>query len=112
MVTCNACGGRYEPVQADGTQYFHACPPLSVHELRDGVDAGTVVLSDVDQKRLASARKLDATNPPDNNHATAEAIFFASLTVPRPGARDENLVSTREKDKGAMKAAGAGVAPV
>ena len=26
---CNACGGTYEPIQADGSRYFHACPPIA-----------------------------------------------------------------------------------
>jgi hypothetical protein len=25
---CNTCGGCYLPVQGDGSQYYHACPPL------------------------------------------------------------------------------------
>lgn len=25
---CKTCGGTYEKLQADGTEYFHACPPV------------------------------------------------------------------------------------
>lgn len=25
---CNSCGGTYSPIQADGLQYFHTCPPI------------------------------------------------------------------------------------
>lgn len=40
-VRCKACGGVYTPVQADGSAYFHVCPPLrdpetGVETLRDG----------------------------------------------------------------------------
>lgn len=28
--TCNACGGTYRDPQADGTAYYHACPPHKV----------------------------------------------------------------------------------
>lgn len=28
MNKCKSCGGEYEPTQADGIQYFHACPPV------------------------------------------------------------------------------------
>lgn len=28
LYKCLCCGGVYAPVQADGTIYFHACPPM------------------------------------------------------------------------------------
>jgi hypothetical protein len=37
MVKCKACGGVFQSIQADGTQYFHACPPLSAAELAAAV---------------------------------------------------------------------------
>lgn len=29
MTKCTACGATYLPLLADGTRYFHVCPPLS-----------------------------------------------------------------------------------
>lgn len=112
MRKCTACGGVYSEFQADGTQYFHVCPPLGVAELRDGIAKGTVVLSVADAARLKAAADRDLVNPPAPGAALQSDLFLASLSVPRPQARDENLVSTAEKNKGAIKAAGAGVVAV
>lgn len=30
FVKCNTCGGIYRPVLADGSAYYHACPPTRV----------------------------------------------------------------------------------
>jgi hypothetical protein len=112
MVICQTCRGSYEPTQRDGTQYFHACPPLTFAELRDALDAGTVQLAPHDAAQLKLAQAADARNPLAGGSLSRADALLASLGVPRPNARDENLVSTREKDKGAMKAEGAGVVPV
>jgi hypothetical protein len=88
MRKCNACGGVYEPVQRDGTEYYHVCPPLYefVNE-----NTGEVIPRDV-------AVKLD-----NGEHVDTRV-------VPRPNARDENVVPGRTpKDKATIKAAGAGV---
>lgn len=26
---CTTCSGTYSPTQADGSKYFHACPPIA-----------------------------------------------------------------------------------
>lgn len=44
MLKCNSCGATYEPLLADGLQYFHRCPPLSAAELAKAVADGRVVL--------------------------------------------------------------------
>lgn len=87
MVECNACHGQYEPIQADGTQYFHRCPPLSAHELEAAVTAGKVTLP--------------------AGETTDDAVALRSYE--RANLRDENLRATRGKDAKAMKAEGAGV---
>jgi hypothetical protein len=109
MVTCTTCGGRYAPIQRDGTQYFHACPPLSMRELAAALAAGTVSLSDDDAAIVRAATKADAVTPVQADAPTRLSLALGALSVPRPNARNENLVSTREKDKGAMIAPGAGV---
>jgi|SRR5579864_881380 len=86
MVQCRTCGGSYEPALPDGTQYFHACPPLSVVELTAAVAAGLVV--------------LPAGETP------AQAIALRTYT--RANARNENLASTDAKNAGAVVAAGLG----
>lgn len=32
LVTCEQCGGRYLPVQRDGSLYVHVCPPARAPE--------------------------------------------------------------------------------
>ena len=41
MVQCQACFGEYAPITADGTRYFHVCPPAIVVTVRQG-DGSTV----------------------------------------------------------------------
>lgn len=86
MVKCNACGGVYEPLQADGLQYFHVCPPLSAPELAAKVAAGKIVLPGAETADEAVARR----------------------TYERANKRDENLKSTATKDAGSLKAVGDG----
>lgn len=87
MVQCLACGGVYEPIGADGVQYFHRCPPLSRPELAAAVAAGRIALP------------------------KGETVDDAVLRRPyeRARLRDENLPSTDAADAGQLRAAGAGV---
>jgi hypothetical protein len=39
-VQCNACGGTYQPILADGSEYYHACP--SQRAIDDGPDPADV----------------------------------------------------------------------
>ena len=39
-VRCRACGGRYQETLEDGTEYYHACPPVvHVHVRRSGLES-------------------------------------------------------------------------
>lgn len=86
MLQCNTCGGIYPRFQADGTQYFHACPPLSDAEIT-----------------AALGLPLDPTT-----WTKAQLLAFNSASRVRPNARDENLISTKAVDTGSLKAAGLG----
>lgn len=110
MVRCNVCGGTYEPIQRDGSQYFHACPPLSEAEIRDGLTKKTLQLPAADQKRLDDAGKLiDANDTPQNAQARVDAVV-RSLTIERPNKRDENVAGVGAPGQPApQKAPGAGV---
>ena len=109
MVQCNVCGGRYEPVQADGCLYFHACPPLAVHELKAHLAGGTVVLSKAQQAQLDAATARDLQAPPKPGDPTQADAVLGSFTILRPGHRDENLVVDPRLDVASQKAPGAGV---
>ena len=87
MLKCQSCGATYERIQRDGTEYFHACAPLSRGELQAAVDAGHV--------------KLPKGETVDDAHARRP--------YERPNKRDENLKATRGKGAGEIKAEGAGV---
>lgn len=111
MVECLTCGGRYEPVGADGVRYFHACPPFAAHEIRAALDAGTLALSVTNRARLKRAQDADAVNPPKPDETTNVDAFLSSLIVERPNKRDENVLTGATKDAPAViKSAGAGVA--
>lgn len=85
-VKCNSCGGTYAPLQPDGSEYYHACAPLSAPEIDAAVKAGKLQLP---------------TGMTPDQAATL-------LTIERPNRRDENVISTRASDSGTMKANGAG----
>jgi len=91
MLKCNACGGTYQPVQPDGTQYFHVCPPLSAPELAAKVAAGKLSLPALETADEAVARR----------------------TYERANKRDETVIAAPTRDKaGTLKTAGAGVTVV
>lgn len=90
MVQCQSCGGTYEPIQADGMEYYHRCPPLSAAELQQAVDDGRVELPKGESVEDAVLRR----------------------TYERANLRDENRPSTRPKNPDAIKAEGAGVVEI
>jgi hypothetical protein len=114
MVECLTCGGRYEPLLPDGLQYFHACPPLAVHEIEAGLDAGTIILSRADAARLQAAKDADAANAVAAGEPTREDLTLATFVIERPEKRDENVrpgaADKRPEDR--IKAAGRGVVAV
>lgn len=91
MVECLTCKGRYEPIQADGTRYFHTCPPLSVVELQDAIDAGDVVLSSAQRAQLDDAIAADKAKPPKKEEISNVVRALSSLSVRREDHRDENI---------------------
>jgi hypothetical protein len=91
MKQCKTCGGIYAPLQADGTEYYHACPDLSDEE----VAAGLGLPADPTTWSKAQRRQFD--------------------TAPkaRPNKRDENVVPTTDPAaKRAIKAPGSGTVDV
>lgn len=89
LTECNSCGATYDTVQADGTEYFHACAPLSAPELAAKIAAGKVVLPGGETVDQAVQRRV----------------------YERANKRDENPVSAKPADAGSMKSPGDGVKP-
>lgn len=85
-VRCNSCHGEYSPIGRDGMQYFHACPPLSRFELEAAIAARVITLTPTE----------------------LEEVLIGVRRIPRPNQRDENLVSTRQRDAGKAKSDGDG----
>lgn len=91
MQQCKTCNGTYPDVQADGTRYFHACPPLSDAEVKTALalPADDAVLTKLQRDQVAAAPRA------------------------RANARDENITTTApSKTAAPMKAPGAGVTTV
>lgn len=86
---CRTCGGIYDPVQADGMLYFHACPPLQQVKIRRG--AAELLVNP------------DRVLPGD--------IVLDRVQVARPNRRDENRPGAREEHTGQIRAAGGGTEP-
>jgi hypothetical protein len=80
MQRCNACLGEYPSAQADGSLYFHACPPLSSVELAAAVVAGKVALPAGETAAQAVLRRV----------------------YERAGARDENVSGERDANGKAL----------
>jgi len=81
MNECQSCGGRYEPIQADGTEYYHRCPPLSAVELADAVADGRIQLPKDETVDIAVQRRVyERANLRDENRASTKE---AHADVPR-----------------------------
>ena len=112
MRKCNTCDGTYEPIQPDGTEYYHACPPLAFHEKRAALEAGTVQMRPADRRRYLAAVALDRDEPlPAGEFSRADTVL-ADVVIERPNRRDENLVpGTGDETRGRrIKAPGLGSA--
>jgi hypothetical protein len=83
---CKSCGGVYEPIGADGTQYFHACAP--VHRAKVKRADGSIILVDLGDVRVDDERLDDVLEE-------------------RADKRDENVVPVEGKP-GTIKLAGKG----
>jgi hypothetical protein len=112
-VQCVTCGGTYTPVQPDGTQYFHRCPPLSVAELKAALDAKALQLAPADATRLQLAKDAETRTPPKAGELAPTDAVLATLTIDRPNVRDENVLAKHDdKDRPVLKAIGQGTRPV
>lgn len=110
MLKCNSCGGEYEPILPDGTQYFHACPPLTARELSELLDRQVVQLRPADQRRLDAAIAADAKDPRPAGETPRAREVLEQLTIERPNKRDENVTgAAKPGERAPMKSDGAGV---
>src|SRR4051812_30964027 len=88
---CNTCGGEYPPVQADGMEYYHVCPPIDCVKVQR--DDGSIVIvprvtrtvEDKDPVTGAPMLRLEFVLP---DGVTGDVI--GEIGVERKGARNEN----------------------
>lgn len=69
LVQCNACSGIYRPLQADGTEYYHVCPPRRVVGAKpaptlDAPDAVAPVFAPIAQPRNENVVGIDDNDAP------------------------------------------------
>lgn len=91
VVKCNACGGTYSPVQPDGMQYFHVCPPID--GLRVQQDDGTIIIVPkvsqtvevIDEKTGTTITIVEYALP-----AVVTGDVIGEVALERDGARNEN----------------------
>ncbi len=108
MRQCTTCGGTYAEVQPDGMQYFHRCPPLSQAEVAAAITDGTIPAPRGKAYDAYHASALTGPPPLPSEVQIQAAFLVQTTTFERKNLRDENLVSTREKDGGKIKAEGRG----
>ena len=113
MLTCNSCGGTYNPTLADGSQYFHQCPPLSVAELRARVDEFRATVTPAQRDALDAARAADQQTPRPAGVPTRVDDELARWRLERPDARDENVTGrVDDQRRPIIKAAGKGTTTI
>lgn len=111
---CVGCGGIYQPIQGDGSTYFHVCPPAIVVTLAalDGSEheraleqlAGVELVPD---RATYDRRILEGALP------AQLAIEKSRRQAARAGHRDENTLR-REGERGeirVLRSEGAGARP-
>jgi ssDNA-binding Zn-finger/Zn-ribbon topoisomerase 1 len=68
---CNSCGGTYSQVQADGSRYFHACPPIPNPGYQPDPTKGAVVLQ----------QTIERPNKRDENVAGIDPVTKQPIMV-------------------------------
>lgn len=115
MLKCKSCGGTYAALLPDGTEYYHACPPLSVAELRTALENKTLTLPLRDAARLSDAMIADNRDPLPPDQVSRAELVLTQIVVERPQRRDENVTGRVDaKGRSIIKAGGQGadVVPV
>lgn len=90
MVECNACGGTYEPMGADGVRYAHVCPPVTCLVVTRGKKRQTVRITDVRPDDLVVVLRDGAKLQIARSALKAGDVLIEQHHVERPNARNEN----------------------
>lgn len=110
FVRCLTCHGEYDSMLADGTRYFHACPPLSVPELKAALDADALTLTVRQQRAIDEALRADHAAPPLPGSLSNLDRVLQTLRIARVNARNENVGrQDRRGDQAPPQSEGLGV---
>lgn len=77
---CNSCGATYFPVQADGTAYFHACPPeIITHAICDPKTGAVVTPEKREPRTNTRNENPHPESTRDNPRIVSEGHGFTEL---------------------------------
>jgi hypothetical protein len=85
-VQCVSCGGVYQPTQADGTTYFHACPDTKLVTPAVIDKATGDVTKPAVYQALANRRNENIRVDPDTGKATIIAAGGGVVPAPAPAS--------------------------
>ena len=108
---CESCGGEYATHQADGMDYFHACPPENRIAVVRADEPITVGLGELRADDLVRVRRGDAPIDVLARDIGPDDVRLGDVRVERADKRDENVTEAIVDGKRtrAPKADGAGV---
>jgi hypothetical protein len=113
MHRCQTCGGQYERIQADGLEYYHACAPLNVRELREAVARQQSVFSRQQAARIEALKKLDEQEPLASGAPSRVDQYLETIVVERPDKRDETPIGRADPGQPApIRSEGKGVTEI
>jgi hypothetical protein len=74
---CLSCGGRYDSEEADGSLYFHACPPLAV-------DSTGKVIERPDRRDENAVKQVDGGEPRLKLEGRGRELVTVDEAAPAP----------------------------
>lgn len=92
---CVTCGGVYEPISRDGLPYFHACPPITCVAVTRAGKAGLVPITKLAPTDMVRVERSGAAIDVAAADLLADDVRSGDVQLPRPNARDENVIVTR-----------------
>jgi hypothetical protein len=99
VYACLSCGGRYWPVQADGSLYFHVCPPLSINVAGDAIPRPDWRNENLASTAADSAGEIKAEGRGRRLVPPEELVPAPTPASPGILARAWNLLSGRKAPK-------------
>jgi hypothetical protein len=111
---CNSCGGEYDSTLADGSEYYHACPPA----VRVAVDRGgaptLVDVTDLRATDVVTVFRAGARVKVAVSNVQPDDVRLGDVTTARARPRDENVTGPApvHGQRAPIRAPGTGVTPL